>query len=46
VDEETAYLTLQKQSRQKRRPLKEIAEAVILMDDLKRGKKQRTADSE
>jgi uroporphyrinogen-III synthase len=41
VDEETAYLTLQKQSRQKRRPLKEIAEAIILMDDLKRGKKQR-----
>lgn len=40
VDEETAYLTLQKQSRQKRRPLKEIAEAIILMDDLKRGKKQ------
>lgn len=38
VDEETAYLTLQKQSRQKRRPLKEIAEAIILMDDLKRGK--------
>jgi len=40
VDEETAYLTLQKQSRQKRRPLKEIAEAIILMDDMKRGKKQ------
>lgn len=38
VDEETAYLTLQKQSRQKRRPLKEIAEAIILMDDLKKGK--------
>jgi len=40
VDEETAYLTLQKQSRQKRRPLKEIAEAIILMDDLRRGRKQ------
>lgn len=39
VDEETAYLTLQKQSRQKRKPLREIAEAIILMDDLRRGRK-------
>jgi uroporphyrinogen-III synthase len=39
IDEEAAYLMLQKQSRQKRRPLKEIAEAIILMDDLKKGKK-------
>jgi two-component system, response regulator PdtaR len=39
IDEEAAYLMLQKQSRQKRKPLKEIAEAIILMDDLKRGKK-------
>jgi uroporphyrinogen-III synthase len=39
IDEEAAYLMLQKQSRQKRRPLKEIAEAIILMEDLKRGKK-------
>lgn len=38
IDEEAAYLMLQKQSRQKRRPLREIAEAIILMDDLKRGK--------
>lgn len=38
IDEETAYLMLQKQSRQKRKPLREIAEAVILLDDLKRGK--------
>jgi signal transduction protein with GAF and PtsI domain len=38
IDEEAAYLMLQKQSRQKRRPLKEIAEAIILMEDLKRGK--------
>jgi len=30
---------LQKQSRQKRKPLREIAEAIILMDDLRRGKK-------
>jgi uroporphyrinogen-III synthase len=37
IDEETAYLMLQKQSRQKRRPLREIAEAIILTKDLKRG---------
>lgn len=39
IDEEAAYLMLQKQSRQKRKPLREIAEAIILMDDLRRGKK-------
>ena len=38
IDEEAAYLMLQKQSRQKRRPLREIAEAIILMEDLQRGK--------
>ncbi|HEY1648766.1 MAG TPA: ANTAR domain-containing protein [Terracidiphilus sp.] len=38
IDEETAYLMLQKQSRQKRKSLREIAEAVILIEDLKRGK--------
>lgn len=38
IDEETAYLMLQKQSRQKRKSLREIAEAVILLEDLKRGK--------
>jgi signal transduction protein with GAF and PtsI domain len=38
LDEEAAYLTLQKQSRQRRKPLREIAEAIILMDDLRRTK--------
>ena len=38
IDEETAYLMLQKQSRQKRKTLREIADAVILLEDLKRGK--------
>jgi signal transduction protein with GAF and PtsI domain len=38
IDEESAYLMLQKQSRQKRRPLREIAEAIILTKDLKRNK--------
>jgi len=40
IDEEAAYLILQKQSRQKRRPIKEIAEAIILMEDLRRAKNQ------
>jgi signal transduction protein with GAF and PtsI domain len=40
IDEETAYLMLQKQSRQIRKPLRELAEALIMLDDLKRGKNQ------
>jgi two-component system, response regulator PdtaR len=36
VDEETAYLLLQKESRQKRKPLREIAQAVILTENLRR----------
>ncbi len=35
LNEEQAYLTLQRQSRQKRRPMKEIAEAIILSDDVR-----------
>jgi signal transduction protein with GAF and PtsI domain len=35
VSEEQAYLTLQRQSRQKRRSMKEIAEAMILSDEVK-----------
>jgi signal transduction protein with GAF and PtsI domain len=35
ISEEQAYLALQRQSRQKRRPMKEIAEAVILSDELR-----------
>lgn len=37
LTEEQAYLTLQRQSRQKRKPLKEIAEAVVLGEEIKRG---------
>lgn len=36
LSEEEAYLTLQKQSRQRRKSMKEIAEAVILGEELKR----------
>ena len=36
LSEEDAYLALQRESRQRRRPMKEIAEAVILSEELKR----------
>src|ERR1700756_5989208 len=35
LDEEQAYLTLQRQSRQKRIPMKEIAKAIVLSDDVR-----------
>jgi signal transduction protein with GAF and PtsI domain len=35
LNEEQAYLTLQRQSRQKRKPMKEIAEAIILSDEVR-----------
>jgi signal transduction protein with GAF and PtsI domain len=37
LDEEQAYLTLQRQARQKRRTLKEIAESVVLGEEIRRG---------
>jgi uroporphyrinogen-III synthase len=37
LDEEQAYLALQRQSRQKRKSMREVAEAVILTDELRRG---------
>ena len=38
ITEEEAYLTIQRQSRQRRRTKKEIAEAIIIGDELRRGK--------
>jgi signal transduction protein with GAF and PtsI domain len=35
INEEQAYLALQRQSRQKRRPMKEIAEAIVLSDEVR-----------
>ena len=35
LNEEQAYLTLQRQSRQKRKPMMEIAEAIVLSDDVR-----------
>ncbi len=36
ITEEDAYLTIQRQSRQRRKTKKEVAEAIILSDDLRR----------
>jgi uroporphyrinogen-III synthase len=38
ITEEEAYLTIQKQSRQRRKSKKEISEAIIIGDELRRGK--------
>ena len=35
LSEEQAYLALQRQSRQKRKSMKEIAEAIVLSDEVK-----------
>ena len=37
LDEEQAYLALQRQARQKRKTLREIAEAVVLGEEIRRG---------
>jgi signal transduction protein with GAF and PtsI domain len=37
ITEEEAYLAIQRQSRQRRRSKREIAEAILLADDLRRG---------
>lgn len=37
LTEEEAYLTLQRQARQRRLTMKQVAEAIVLSDDLKRG---------
>ena len=36
LTEEEAYLALQRQSRQKRRSMKEVAQAIILSDEVRR----------
>lgn len=38
IGEEEAYLTIQRQSRQRRRSKREIAEAILLADELRRGR--------
>ena len=36
ISEQEAYLTIQRQSRQRRRPKRDVAEAILLADDLRR----------
>ena len=38
ITEEEAYLTIQRQSRQRRRSKRELADAIVLADELRRGK--------
>ena len=40
ISEEDAYLTLQRQSRQRRKPMKEVAEAIVLSEEVRRGQQQ------
>ena len=39
LTEEQAYLSIQRQSRQKRKTMKEIAEAIVLSEEVKSGSK-------
>jgi len=39
LTEEQAYLSIQRQSRQKRRTMKEIAEAIVLSEEVRNGSK-------
>jgi signal transduction protein with GAF and PtsI domain len=41
LSEEEAYLTLQRQSRQKRKPMKEIADAIVLSDEVRENSQVR-----
>jgi len=45
MTEEEAYLALQRQSRQRRRPMKEVAEALILSEEMIRRKQESEASS-
>jgi uroporphyrinogen-III synthase len=43
LTEEEAYLTLQRQSRQRRKSLREVAEAIVLSDEIKRSQRKPEA---
>ena len=45
IDEENAYRTLQRESRDRRKPMKEIAEAVLLLEQLKSRSSSALEDS-
>jgi uroporphyrinogen-III synthase len=40
LTEEQAYLSIQRQSRQKRKTMKEVAEAIVLSEEVKNGSRQ------
>jgi signal transduction protein with GAF and PtsI domain len=42
ITEEEAYLTIQRQGRQRRRSKREVAEAILLAEDLRRGESPRS----
>ncbi|HLJ28646.1 MAG TPA: ANTAR domain-containing protein [Candidatus Angelobacter sp.] len=42
LSEEQAYLVLQRESRQKRKPMREIADAIVLTEELKRSQQRST----
>jgi signal transduction protein with GAF and PtsI domain len=42
IAEEAAYRTLQRQSRELRKPMRELAEAIVIADEVKRSKQQAT----
>ena len=46
LTEEEAYLTLQRESRQRRKPMKDVAEAILLADELRRPARADLATSE
>ena len=46
LTEEEAYLTLQRESRQRRKPMKDVAEAILLADELRRPARAEVAPSE
>ena len=43
MDEEAAYKAMQRESRQRRKTMREIAEAIILNEDLRRSRLMETA---
>jgi AmiR/NasT family two-component response regulator len=43
MSEEEAYLTLQKQSRQRRKSLRDVAEAIVLSDEIRRSQVKTAA---
>jgi uroporphyrinogen-III synthase len=46
LTEEEAYLTLQRESRQRRKPMKDVAEAILLADELRRPARAEAATSD